>query len=258
MRMIPVFVALVLTGFLAGCGGGGEGNAGNAVFAAAVGQSTSSDATVQSNEGSTSKSAEDAAQSKSAEQQSLCTVEIYGDSIMASNGSALTPSMTLQLFRPNLKIVADHSVGGMSLDDLARNFSGLSRSAHYVIIQNGVIDAWQGQNINMVISDYYTIIQKLRAEGRVPVLTGFSRQTRGGELGYAELLRRDFYDSVIQAIATNTNTAFADWGSVPFFGAWDLLDFVHPNKNYSDRRSTRSPRTAPALLFRRRDRPSTG
>jgi hypothetical protein len=67
------------------------------------------------------------------------------------------------------------------------------------------------------------------------VLTGFSRQARGGELGHVSLLLRDYYDAVIQAIATNTGVPFADWGSVPFFGAWDLVDFVHPNKNYSDR-----------------------
>ncbi len=36
-------------------------------------------------------------------------------------------------------------------------------------------------------------------------------------------------------MATNNGVAFADWGSVPFFGAWVLIDFVHPNKNYSDR-----------------------
>ena len=67
------------------------------------------------------------------------------------------------------------------------------------------------------------------------MLTGFSHQALGGQLDYFDLLRRDFYDTIVQAIATNTNTAFADWGRVPFYGAWDLVDFVHPNKNYSDR-----------------------
>jgi len=143
--------------------------------------------------------------------------------------------MMLQLVRPNLRVVADHSVPGMSLGDLAAPFPYFTRSAHFVIIENGVIDAWAGRNINTVVGEYYAIIQKVREEGRVPVLTGFARQSRGRPLNNVSLQLRDFYDSVIQAIAVNTGVPFADWGSVPFYGAWDLIDFVHPNKNYSDR-----------------------
>ena len=36
---------------------------------------------------------------KPAEDPSLCTVEIYGDSIMASNSTAVTPAMRLQQIR---------------------------------------------------------------------------------------------------------------------------------------------------------------
>jgi hypothetical protein len=133
--------------------------------------------------------------------------------------------MTLQLFRPNLLVVADHSVGGMSLGVLAPLFPGLGRSAHYVIIENGVIDAWQGRNINTVIGEYYAIIQKVRDESRIPVLTGFSRQSRGGELNSFQVQLRDSYDAILQSIATNTT--FADWGQVPFFGAWDLRNPIH-------------------------------
>ncbi|OUM03477.1 hypothetical protein A8M77_05290 [Variovorax sp. JS1663] len=187
--------------------------------------------------GGGAQKAQDAAvtQGKPAEDASLCTVEIYGDSIMGFNGTATRPSMVLQLFRPNLLVVADHSIAGQSLADLATPFPYLTRSAHFVVIENGVIDAWQGKSINTVISDYYHIIQQLRAEGRVPVLTGFARQARGGELGQYSLLLRDYYDAVLRSIASNTGVPFADWGAVPFFGAWDLVDFVHPNKNYSDR-----------------------
>ena len=170
-----------------------------------------------------------------AEDASLCTVEIYGDSIMVSNWTAETPAKTLQRIRPNLMIVADHSVAGMPLGTLATFFSALSRTAHYVIIENGVIDAWDGRNINTVMYEYQDIVQRVRNEGRIPVLTGFSHQALGGELGYLQLWRRDFYDSVIQAVARNANVTFADWGSVPFYGAVDLVDFVHPNKGYSDR-----------------------
>ncbi|MDM0050406.1 SGNH/GDSL hydrolase family protein [Variovorax sp. J22R115] len=226
--MMPVLVAVLLAGFLAGCGGGGDGGSGSTVLAT-IGKS------VAVPDASPAKGQEDATLNKPAEDSSLCTVEIYGDSIMAFNGTATTPVMMLQLVRPNLLVVADHSVLGMSLGDLAAPFPYFTRSAHFVIIENGVIDAWAGRNINTVISEYYAIIQKVRDEGRVPVLTGFSRQARGGPLHSVSLQLRDFYDAVIQAIATNNGVPFADWGSVPFYGAWDLIDFVHPNKNYSDR-----------------------
>ncbi|MDM0072521.1 hypothetical protein [Variovorax sp. J31P207] len=114
-------------------------------------------------------------------------------------------------------------------------FPGLPRSGHFVIIENGVIDAWEGKNINTVIYDYYALIQRVRDEGRIPVLTGFSHQALGGELNYFNLRFRDFYDTIVQAVAINTSTTFADWGRVPFYGAFDLIDFVHPNRNYSNR-----------------------
>lgn len=226
--MIQVLVAVLLAGLLAGCGGGGDGGVGNAALATA-GQSVATPVA------DSSMGKDPATLRKPAEDPSLCTVEIYGDSIMASNSTAVTPAMRLQQVRPNLLIVADHSVGGMRLGDLAPVFPYQTRSAHYVIIENGVIDAWQGRNINSVIVDYYDMIQRVRNEGRVPVLTGFSHQARGGPLSNVSLQLRDFYDSVIQAIAMNTGVPFADWGSVPFYGAWDLVDFVHPNRDYSDR-----------------------
>ncbi|SEB22508.1 SGNH/GDSL hydrolase family protein [Variovorax sp. YR216] len=227
--MIQVLVVVLVAGLLAGCGGGGGGGAGNAALST-VGQSSVATPAADSSMGK-----ELATPSKPAEDTSLCTVEIYGDSIMAFNGSTETPAMTLQRIRPNLLVVADHSVLGMSLGDLAPPFPYFTRTAHIVIIENGVIDAWSGKSINTVIYEYYTIIQKVREEGRVPVLTGFSHQALGGPLNYVSLQLRDYYDSVIQAIAVNTRVPFADWGSVPFYGAWDLVDFVHPNKNYSDR-----------------------
>ncbi|MDM0035681.1 SGNH/GDSL hydrolase family protein [Variovorax sp. J22P271] len=222
--MIAFLVSVLLAGLLAGCGGGGDGGM-------AVGTVVQSDAPPAAG---SSKGLDTAPRLKPDEDAALCTVEIYGDSIMALNGTAESPVMTLQRIRPNL-VFTDHSAQGMRLLDLASAFPWVTRSARFVIIENGVIDAWQGASINAVINEYNAIIQRVRDEGRVPVLTGFSHQARGGPMGYGDLLRRDFYDSVVQAVAANTHTAFADWGSVPFYGAWDLLDFVHPNKNYSDR-----------------------
>jgi len=112
--MIHVLVAVLLAAFLAGCGGGGDGGAGSGELAA-VGKSVATPAADSPKEQVT-------AIHKPAEDPSLCTVEIYGDSIMAYNGTATTPAMMLQLIRPNLQVVADHSVLGMSLADLAPPF----------------------------------------------------------------------------------------------------------------------------------------
>lgn len=169
-----------------------------------------------------------------AQDPSLCTVEVYGDSIMASNGSDETPVATLQRIRPNLWVLADHSVPGMPLHTVATYFPHLTITAHFVVIQNGVIDAWQGENINTVMYDYTSIVRRVRDEGRIPVLTGFPHQVPGTLSSYS-LWLRDFYDSVIRAVARNANVAFADWDSVPFYGAVDLIDTVHPNREYSHR-----------------------
>ncbi|MDM0021928.1 SGNH/GDSL hydrolase family protein [Variovorax saccharolyticus] len=181
-----------------------------------------------------------------AQHPSVCTVEVYGDSIMASNGSNETPVATLQRIRPNLRVLADHSVGGMPLHTVATYFPYLTIAAHFVIIQNGVIDAWQGENINTVMYDYTSIVRRVRDEGRIPVLTGFPHQVSGVLSSY-NLRFRDFYDSVIRAVALNANVAFADWDSVPFYGAVDLLDTVHPNREYSHRLIGRLAQTLDAI-----------
>ncbi|MDM0066656.1 hypothetical protein [Variovorax sp. J31P207] len=105
--MVPFLVSVLLAGLLAGCGGGGDGGAGS-VAVANVGQSVETPA-VGSVKGQSAK-----ALRKPDEDASLCTVEIYGDSIMALNGTSETPVMTLQRIRPNL-VFTDHSVQGMRL-----------------------------------------------------------------------------------------------------------------------------------------------
>mgnify|MGYP003945773027 CR=1 FL=1 len=162
-----------------------------------------------------------------------CTVEMYGDSIMAGNGSAETPAMTLQRLRPGLQIVADHSAAGTTLSMLYASFPASPRTARYVVIENGVIDAWQGVAPQPFLNTYSVMVERLRSEGRVPVLTGFARQT--GPIKGGDASRRDPYDAVVKSFANESGVAFADWGDVPFNGAADLLDFVHPSKGYSDR-----------------------
>ena len=164
-----------------------------------------------------------------------CTVELYGDSIMAGNGTPETPAMTLQRIRPGFKVVADHAVAGTMLAMLYPSFATDPRSARFVVIENGVIDSWRGMSPLTMQEMYRAMIEKLRAEGRVPVLTGFSRQSLGGVLSGEQIARRDSYDTFVKDYAASVDVAFADWGSVRFDGPVDLMDGVHPNKTYSDR-----------------------
>jgi len=164
-----------------------------------------------------------------------CTVELYGDSIMAGNGTLETPAMTLQRLRPKMQVVADHAVAGTMLSMLAPDFAASPRSARYVVIENGVIDSWKGVGVPVLLSNYGAMIGQIRSEGRVPVLTGFARQAIGGALTDDSIRRRDTYDALLKSYAAEQGVAFADWGAVRFDGPADLTDFVHPNKTYSDR-----------------------
>jgi GDSL-like Lipase/Acylhydrolase family len=173
---------------------------------------------------------------KSPPSAQACVVELYGDSIMAGNGSPETPAMTLHRVRPGLEVV-DKAVAGRALMMLASTFNNDPRSASHVVIENGVIDSWRGVHPQQFAVTLRSMIDFVRAEGRTPVLTGFSRQvfTPNMSVDGEALLRRDLYDQWVGQIAEETKVPFADWGSVPFGGASDLLDGVHPGKAYSDR-----------------------
>jgi len=211
-----VLAAVVLTA----CGGGGDDGGGDGQYA-----STGSYAQEPAKPAQEGKAVPVAGQA--------CTVELYGDSIMAGNGTSETPARTLQRLRPGLQIVADHSVPGTTLSMLYSKFADDPRMARYVVIENGVIDAWQGVPLQPFLNTYSVLIEKLRSEGRVPVLTGFSRQT--GPIKGGDVLLRDGFDAAVGGLAAASGVAFANWGDVPFNGSSDLLDTVHPNKAYSDR-----------------------
>lgn len=143
--------------------------------------------------------------------------------------------MTLQRLRPGLQVVADHAVPGTQLLALSATFANDKRTARIVVIENGVIDAWLGVPLDRVVDALQTMVARVRAEGRVPVLTGFSRQALGGTMTAQSMLLRDWYDTAVRSAAADANVTFADWGAVQFGGAGDLMDFVHPAKPYSDR-----------------------
>lgn len=165
-----------------------------------------------------------------------CTVEVYGDSIIASNGTPERPLAAWQKKRPALSFV-DHSAPEVLLTELGRRFDGLPRRGRWVVIQAGVVDAWRNVEPARYVQTLEALIERVRAEGREPVLTGFSRQVAAPALHIrkAQLIRRDQYDALTRIVAARQKVHFVDWGAVPFRGADDLQDGVHPGFDYSNR-----------------------
>ena len=155
---------------------------------------------------------------------------------MAGNGTPKTPVMVLHDKRPALTL-ADHSAPGTLLLALGTHFANDTRTGHWVVIENGVIDAWQGQNIAVFEQTLRGMIDYVRAEGREPIVTGFSQQvvTPAASVGGTQLVRRVQYNALVQSIAADMHVPFADWSAVPFHGDGDLQDGIHPARAYSDR-----------------------
>lgn len=179
-------------------------------------------------------------------------VVLYGDSIIRGEYltyAGLSPTdvnarleepiaETLQRLRPHLQ-VDDRSLSGQTLTNLASGFPCDLRTSRVVVIENGVIDAWQGTSLLDFVVTLRKLIDGIRAEGRVPVLTGFARQVTGPLISPAMIERRDLYDKAVRTVALTMGVVFADLGAARFDGALDIPDGVHPGKAYSDRLAER-------------------
>lgn len=165
-----------------------------------------------------------------------CVIDVYGDSIVAGADLEVRPLTILMRKYPGLTLV-DHAVPAMQLTDLAARFEASSRTGRWVVIENGVIDAWRNVQAAVFVQTLQRMIERVRAEGREPVLTGFSRQVVASSLHIhkQQLLRRDQYDLLVHRLAQTMKVPFVDWGAVRFDGARDLTDGVHPGPAYSQR-----------------------
>lgn len=167
---------------------------------------------------------------------SRCTVDIYADSIVSDNGTPERPIAALQEQYPALTFI-DHSAPDVLLTDLALRLDDLPRSGRWVVIESGVIDAWRNVKPSRYVQALQDIIERLRAEGREPILTGFSRQveTPALHIRKAQLMRRDHYNELTRLVAVDKKVTFVDWNAVRFEGPDDLQDGIHPTRAYSDR-----------------------
>lgn len=158
----------------------------------------------------------------------ICTVDLYGDSIMYG-GYALTlrlstpPAAALRALRPAYTVV-DRSANGDTITMRSMTFNNEARSGRIVVIEQGINDTGQGWPIEALLTG---MVEYVKAEGRTPVLTGLTRQ-------FTPVKGRDEYDATIRRVADATGAAFADWGSVPL-NEGELADGLHPGQEYSAR-----------------------
>jgi hypothetical protein len=136
-------------------------------------------------------------------------------------------------------VIEDRAVGGTALMQLASVFHGQPRSSRIVVLENGVIDSWVGVPVSTVLATYSAMIDTIKAEGRIPIVTGYAHQ-RLGTLDLGSLARRDEHDGALKTFMLERGVAFADYNTV----AWgpteaELPDSVHPGPEYSARLAQR-------------------
>ena len=129
-------------------------------------------------------------------------VDVYGDSILSGYGVAVTPIERMRAARPAWRIT-DHTANGLALKALMPGFVDAPRTGRVVVLGNGLVDAIQG--LPGFEQDLRMAVRQLRAEGRVPVLTGVIGTPRPPPLAEA-------YNAATLAVAREYGLQHAGWG----------------------------------------------
>ncbi|MBT2322554.1 SGNH/GDSL hydrolase family protein [Variovorax paradoxus] len=199
---------------LAGCGGGGAGGGGFAPSAATPAAQPATPAPAPT------------------APQKDCSVTIYGDSIAVNNAAIFTQ------LRPHWRVV-NKAVAGTKLATLSRTFNNDYRNTRFVVIENGNIDSWSGVGgLILIAAALPEMLEYVKAEGRVPVITGLSRVYAhpGTLMDAAGVAGNAMFNAALKTFAAERSVAFADWATVEFAadGA-DVPDGIHPRDAYSVR-----------------------
>lgn len=202
-------------------------------------------------------------------------VELNGDSIMYGQGLAIRPAETLQQLLPNYKIV-DKSVTGLTMDGLFKGyttawvggppprfgpqpaFSLIERKAKYVVIALGGNDAYGNLPLNVFEAQLQGIINTIKAEGRIPVVTGIIPVTPISVSISPIMGPSPVFDmpTVIRTVQFNTSTNLiadlfkvpnAFWSTVEYTGLVDTIDGIHRTQEASDKLMVRLADTIKAI-----------
>ena len=81
-----------------------------------------------------------------------------------------------------------------------------------------------------LLTDLPWMVEAVRFEGKIPVLTGYARQAPNDLMTPDKLVGRDRIDDEAKNLARDMEVEFADFGSA---GPVALIDEVHPTEDYS-------------------------
>lgn len=159
------------------------------------------------------------------------TVEIYGDSIFTAPGISTPPAQQMRNLRPSWQI-ADRSVTGQSL---FRIVAGMTPASAFVVIELGGNDALYLRTPEQYRADLVLAIEKVRAAGGVPVLTGIVNLPISEAFTSEVIARRDELNGITHAIAKEYGLQHAGWGE-DYRGEVDVIfDRIHRTQEASDR-----------------------
>lgn len=243
LPVASVLAALVLVAMLVGCGGGGTGGE-----------------LVQT----------PAPTSVPTSARALVLVSFYGDSITSG---AIKPAPGWLNPRPVARITelaagalqgVDWSLGGATVQDARDGTPGMPfgpfaqaiklDASPVVVIRYATANALRFADrlpeYQRALTD---MVSQAQAAGKTVVLTGSTHIAAPMPgLSAADsrqvLANVDAFEAATRAVATQTGVLFVDLRAVPFAGAADMADDVHPNQQYSDRVSAHIARALVALL----------
>ena len=172
-----------------------------------------------------------------------CTIDLYGDSILhgayvrkqdgkeAFGRWQRHPSAEIKTQRPGY-VVNDMTVSGQSLAMMFAAYKP-DPAARIVVLGNGIAEGWYGGDLD---HNLRTLVQSVRANGGIPVITGFARQVPNHYMTAKKLAGRDRAEADARAVAESMNVAFVDLGAA---GPVEIVDDVHPSEACSLRLTAR-------------------
>lgn len=206
-------VAIAMAMILVGCGGGGgSGSSGSMPsFTAAAATATAAEEPV---------AAPEPTPVSSPSKVTGCTVGYWGDSI----AGLTTPHMDKRLQ------MSGHAVIG-----------GTAQAAQATLLQDELAERFQvveyGTNDSNSMVPFEpamrAMLDRIKAKGRTPVLTGLSNATVG------EMAYRATYNAITGQLAKEYGAIFANWAAVPWSPSDLKADGVHPNEDYQKRLADR-------------------
>lgn len=167
--------------------------------------------------------------------EATISIEIYGDSAMSAPGIATPPPAAIRVLRPSW-VVNNHALGGSTLRQTLQGFAGLPRTGRYVILEHGGNDALELRSPAEFEADLREVIRIVRAEGRVPVLTGIVDLPGDPAFFTAPVrVRMGELNAVTLVVAAELGLQHAGWRE-DYRGPVDVIfDQIHRTQEASDR-----------------------